>query len=114
MSQRTYRKRSNRVEICLTQKEAETVKLNAKQAGLSLSEYTRRLYNGEQIVEAPTADVRDMIRQLKIIGSNINQIQHKLNVFGVFNGGDMEICCNELRETLDLICRAYRPGKGGE
>ena len=114
MSQKTNRKRPIRVEICLSQKESDEVKFNAKQAGLSISEYTRRLYYGEQIVEAPTADVKDMIRQLKIIGSNINQIQHKLNAFGVFNGGDMEICCNELRKTLDLICRAYRPGKGGE
>lgn len=113
MGKNVYRKRPIRVEVYLTQKEFEEVKANAKQAGLNLSEYTRRLYKDEPIVSAPTADVLLLIREIKRVGSNLNQLLRKLNSLGVVASLELEACIDDTHKTVDSIYRTYRPGTGG-
>ena len=113
MSKRVYRKRPIRVEVCLSQAEYEEVKTNAKKSGLNLSEYTRRLYKSETIVSAPTTDVLILIREIKRVGSNLNQLLRKLNSLGVVASLELEACIDDTHKTVDSIYRTYRPGTGG-
>ena len=114
MGQKTYRKRPLRIDVYVSKDELDKVKLNAKEAGLSVGEYTRKLYNGDRIVVAPTADTLELIRQVKRVGSNLDQLLHKLNAFGIAHGPELDECINQVRETIRVIYQAYESEKGGE
>ena len=108
------RKRPRRVYVYLTEKEYQDVKAKAKISGLSIGEYTRRLYAGEQIVTAPTDDVIVLIREVKRVGSNLNQLLRRLNSYGLVHGPELDNCIEDTQGAIDLIFRTYRPGSGGD
>ena len=106
--------RDVRVYIRVSPEELEAIKKNQDKAGLRLSEYARRLLMGEVVVAAPPADLNYLIRELKRIGSNLNQLLKKLNVLGVAHPLELERCAGDIREVLNLIYETYRPGKGAD
>ena len=108
-------KKENRTilfRIRLTQKEYETLKKNSSMSGLSMSEYGRRSLIGEKIVAAPPADFIVFIREIKRVGSNLNQVLRKLNILGIAHSLELERCASDLHDVLNLIYQTYRPGKG--
>ncbi len=108
------KKKDVRVYIRVSQDELDTIKKNQDKAGLRLSEYARRLLMGEIVVAAPPADLYDLIRELKRIGSNLNQLLKKLNVLGIAHPLELERCAGDIREILNLIYETYRPKKGAD
>lgn len=102
------------VHFRVTQSEFDAIKKNQDKAGLRLSEYARRLLMGEVVVAAPPADLSYLIRELKRIGSNLNQLLKKLNVLGVAHPLELERCAGDIREILNLIYETYRPKKGAD
>ena len=64
----------------MTEKDGQTLRARAKQAGLKLPEYIRQmLITGEVIVqEAPVVDF-SIVYELKKIGTNLNQIARVAN-----------------------------------
>ena len=100
--------------IRLTPKEYETLKKNAAKSGLTMSEYGRRSLIGEKIVEAPPADLYNLIREVKRVGSNLNQVLKKLNVLGIAHSLELDRCAEDIREAMHAIYQTYRPGKGDE
>ncbi len=107
------KKKDVRVYIRVSQDELDAIKKNQDKAGLRLSEYARRLLMGEVVVAAPPADLNHLIRELKRIGSNLNQLLKKLNVLGVAHPLELERCAGDIQEILNLIYDTYRP-KGGK
>ncbi len=55
---------------------------NAKKTGLSQENYLRSLINGYAPKELPPIDFYNMIRELRAIGGNINQLAAKANTTG--------------------------------
>lgn len=102
------------VHFRVTQTELDAIKKNQDKAGLRLSEYARRLLMGEIVVAAPPADLNYLIRELKRIGSNLNQLLKKLNVLGIAHPLELERCINDIREILNVIYETYRPKKGDD
>ena len=100
--------------IRITPSEYVEIKKNTAMSGLTMSEYARRIITGETIVAAPPADLNYLIRELKRIGSNLNQLLKKLNVLGVAHPLELERCAGDIREILNLIYETYRPGKGAD
>ena len=98
--------------IRLTPKEYETLKKNSEESGLTMSEYGRRSLIGEKIVAAPPVDFYVLIREIKRVGSNLNQILRKIKILGVAHSLELDRCAKQLHEVLDLIYQTYRPGKG--
>lgn len=67
-------------KLRLTSKQRQLLRKNAELAGLSQSEYVRRLIEGKQIVSVGQRKQIDrLMYELSKIGTNINQIAHALN-----------------------------------
>ena len=63
---------------------------------------------------APPGELNYLIRELKRIGSNLNQLLKKLNVLGIAHPLELERCTNDIREVLNVIYETYRPKKGDD
>ena len=104
-------KKTAKINLRVTPEEYISIKKKAKKAGLSTSELIRRLLDGETIVEAPSVDFYEMIREIKRVGSNLNQVLHKLNTAGIAHPLELKRCANRIWEVIDLIYETYRPEK---
>ena len=105
-------KKTVQILIRVTPGEYKIVKENSINSGLSMSEFIRQSVTGKKIVSAPPAEFSEMIREIKRVGSNLNQVQHKLNALGIAHPLELKRCANRIREVVDLLYETYRPGKG--
>ena len=94
--------------------EYEAIKQNREKTGLRLSDYARRLLMGDVVVTAPPADLNILIREIKRVGSNLNQLLHKLNALGIAHSIELDNCADDIQKVLKLIYQTYRPEKGDE
>ena len=67
--------------VCCRMSEAEFHKFDqlAKEAGIPKEVYIRNLLNGLLLKPAPTKELIEVIRQLRRIGNNINQLSAAAN-----------------------------------
>lgn len=107
------RKRPLRVYIYVTNKELEEIKLKAKAAGINVCEFGRRALFGAPVMEAPSVGYIELIREVKRVGSNLNQLVHKLNMTGYVHQDELENCIKEIEEVKDMLYRVYIPDEGG-
>lgn len=68
------RTRNHRVEVYFTDKEYNALLKKVKMSGLTREAFVRKCLAGKQIYEAPPVDYFELIRQLRIIGNNIDQV----------------------------------------
>ena len=71
-------KRTVRIYIRVTPKEYKTIMKKTSESGLTASEFIRRSVMGQTIHAAPPAEFNDLIREIKRVGSNLNQMLRKL------------------------------------
>ena len=107
-------KKSLRIYIRVTSDEYEVIRKRADVSGLNVSEFSRRILVGEKIAAAPDADFPNLIREVKRVGSNLNQLLRKLNILGIAHSLELERCAKDTHEVINLIYRTYRPGKGDD
>ena len=100
------------IHFRVTQSEYDVIKSKVGKSGLSMSEFARKTFLDKKIVSAPPADFPDLIREVKRIGGNLNQLVRKLNTLGIAHSLELEKCENEIRETERMLYRTFRPGKG--
>ena len=103
--------RSIQILIRVTPNEYKSIKKNSEKSGLSMSEYIRRSAVGETIVSAPPADFILLIREVKSVGNNINQVVQRLKAQGEVHSLELEKCSNEISQTVKMLYRTFRPGK---
>ena len=100
-------KKDNRFELRLSKAERELLAAKAKKAGMSCGEFLRKTICEKEIREAPTADVKELLRVMRRIGGNINQILHRANTVGFIDTVQLRKDIVELREARRLIVDAY-------
>ncbi len=108
------RERPVQIHFRVTPGEFEKIQKDVNNSGLRLSEYARRIFGGETVVAAPPVDLNILIREIKRVGSNLNQVLKKLNVLGIAHPLELERCADDIQEVIKLIYRTYRPGKGDD
>ena len=99
--------KDNRTQMILfrvSPREYEEINENREKAGLRLSEYARMMLTGETVVAAPPADLNILIREIKRVGSNLNQIAHRLNA------GE-EFAAPTQAQLQDLMAQLYQMRK---
>lgn len=104
-------KKTAKINLRVTPEEYISIKEKSKKASLSVSELIRRLLDDETIVEAPPVDFYAMIREIKRVGSNLDQVLHKLNAAGIAHPLELKRCANRIWEVIDLLYKTYSPGK---
>lgn len=93
------RKRTNDIHLFLSDDEVSLLNEFSIKTKKSKSEVLRFLLNTAILVEAPSIDYRKWIRELRMIGNNINQVLVIAKSNGVFNSLELQ---KQLCE-LDLI-----------
>lgn len=100
------RKRDIRTQVWLHAAERQRLRDNAKRTGLSQESYLRSLINGYVPKELPSIDFYNMIRELRAIGSNINQLAIKANTTGYVDEAGFERESAHLRKAILEIQKA--------
>lgn len=98
----------------LSEKEYKAIMKKVEESGLSISEFSRRTLLGQTIVAAPPADYYLLLREVKRIGGNLNQLVRKLNVLGIAHSLELERFQNEMSDVVKMLYRTFRPGKQDE
>jgi hypothetical protein len=96
--------KTTRIPIKISNSEKEDIKNRAKKLGMTVSAYIRTVALKQKIVISTD---KQMIRQIKYIGTNINQIAHIYNMRGE-NLDDLAIVdayaqMEEYKQLLKLI-----------
>ena len=95
------RKRNCRVEIYFTKTELETLTKKVRKSGLSREGYCRRILNGAVVKEAPPAELPLLIREVRRVGYNIDQLLKRANAIGLMDVPQMR----KVLETVDTAAK---------
>lgn len=77
--------RTIEIKCRLTQKEADFLNKRVKKSGLSRESYLRHLINGLIPTDAPPPDYFSMMKELRYIGTNLNQISQKAHILNALD-----------------------------
>jgi len=75
--------RNIKITFRLNKSECANFKKRVKKSGLNQESYLRHLINGLVPTDAPPPDYHSMMRELRAIGTNLNQIAQKAHVLNV-------------------------------
>jgi len=95
------RNRPIRFELCFNEKEFTTLTEISERMKISKAQALRFLLNTAILVEAPSIDYLKWIRELRMIGNDINQVLAIAKSNGVFNSLELQKHLNELDEIED-------------
>lgn len=73
------RERSNRIVFCLNDSELRKLNGKVEKSGLTRAAFLRKTCAEKEIKEQPHADMKEIISQLRRIGTNIHQVAVKAN-----------------------------------
>ncbi len=90
-----------------TKAEMDTLTKKSRKAGLSREGYCRHILNGVEVKEAPPADVPMLIREVRRVGYNIDQILKRANSIGLLDVPQLRKDMADLRTVEKLIVDAY-------
>ena len=99
--------RNCRFELRLTKDEFTDLTKKARKAGLTTAAFVRLAVAGKDILEAPPADVPLLIREVRRVGSNINQLLVIANTRGVLNIQELNKALAENRKVEKMISESY-------
>ncbi len=101
------RKRNCRVEIYFDRNELEALTKKVRKSGLSREGYCRRVLNDSEVREAPSADVPMLIREVRRVGINIEQILKVANTKGLLDVPKLRKALEENQAVERMIAEAY-------
>lgn len=100
-------KRTLEMKIRFTKAELDALTKKSRKAGLSREGYCRRILNGSVVKENPPADVPILIREVRRVGCNIDQILKLANVKGLLDVPRLRKALDENRAVEKLIVETY-------
>lgn len=95
------RNRPIRFELCFNEDEYTLLNAFSDKMKISKAQVIRFLLNTAVLVEAPAIDYRKWIRELRMIGNNINQLLVIAKSNGVFNSLELKKHLDELNDIED-------------
>ena len=100
------RKRNNRVQVRLDNKEHQAFLKAVKRSRLSQEVYLRHLINGVVPREAPPPEYFDFMRELQRVGNLLNQIAQKAHVLNVIDVQRYDAAVHKFEEAVKQITEA--------
>ena len=104
------RKRNHRVEIYFTDDELARLTERVRKSGLPREKYCREVLNGAEVREAPPADVPALIREVRRVGSNLDQILLRAHAIGLLDVPELRRTVDEINTVNRLISNTYKTG----
>ena len=99
------RTRNQRFLVSLTEKEMSSLMKNVKKTGLTRDAYIRKLIAGIQPKERPSADCFEVLKVLRQISINMNQIALKANTLNLIDAPFYSDCHRKLQAAIGKIMR---------
>ena len=100
-------RRTLEMKIRFTRAELDALTKKARKAGLSREGYCRRILNGAEVKEAPSAEVPLLIQEVRRVGHNINQVLAKANSIGLLDVPQLRKALEDNRAVEKLIVDTY-------
>ena len=104
------RKRNNSINVRLNDTELEKLNKKVETSGLSRESFIRNVLNGAEIHPAPTVDFFNLIREIRRVGNNINQLVHYANGNGFVESKKLPEHLNELDGIEKELWKSFRGG----
>ena len=99
--------RNCRFEVRLTNEEFRDLERKARKAKLNKATLARRAISGLEVKEAPPVDVPLLIREVRRVGYNIDQLLKRANSQGFIDAPLLRNALNENCEVSRKILAAY-------
>ena len=100
------RRRNIHIQFWLNEKEFNEFDNTVRKSGLTRSAYFRHLTRGLIPPEAPPIDYFNMMKELRFIGNNLNQIAKKANMLNIIETEKYDNAIKDFNETLLKISTA--------
>ena len=100
------RNRNNRIVFCLNDNELKSLNSKIRKSGMSQSAFLRRLCAEKEIKEQPSADLKEVISQLRRIGINIQQVAVKAHTLGFIDAPLYRSNYEDLQSVIGKIMEA--------
>jgi len=99
-------KKKYRITVKLTTEDYYTLKGKAISAGISMSEFVRKVLDKGNVIERLTIEQADFIRKLCGMANNLNQLAYRANVEGFYSIAPFhKLILAKIDEILNLIRR---------
>lgn len=99
-------KKKYRITVKLTTEDYYTLKGKAKSAGVSMSEFVRKVLEKGNVIERLTIEQVDFIRKLCGMANNLNQLAHRANAEGFHTVAPFhKAIIGKIDEILNMIRR---------
>ena len=100
-------RRTLEVKIRFTRGELDALTKKSRKAGLSREGYCRRILNGAVVKEHPPADVPRLIREVRRVGYNIDQLLLIARAKNWLSAKELEKALESNRAAERLIADTY-------
>lgn len=98
-------KRNNRVQIWMNDSELNKLNSKVKKSGLSRESYIRLLLDGITPKVLPPIEFSEILKNLRQINNNMNQIAMKANASGIIDARAYRENYSRLQEQVGEIIR---------
>lgn len=103
-------KRNCQIHFHIGELESERLKKRVRKSGLTLSAYMRHLIAGRVPRDRPPPEYFEILKELRMIGRNINQIALAANITGLIDANKYDERYQELTSLiLNLIDASEMP-----
>ena len=95
------------MKIRFTRGELDALTKKARKSGFSREGFSRRILNGAVGKEAPPAEVPMLIREVRRVGYNINQLLKRANAIGLMDVPQMRKVLENVDTAAKTVISAY-------
>ena len=100
-------KRTHGMLVFYTEDELNALREKAKEAGLSGSEFVRRAVAGKEVKQAPSPDIPILIRDIRRVGANVDQLLKIANATHLLDAPQMRKVLAHTYLAVDAVVKAY-------
>ncbi len=100
-------KRTLEMKIRFTRAELDALTKKARKTNYSRESFSRAVLNGVEVKEAPSADTLLLLRELKRVGYNLDQLLKRANSIGLLDVPQMRKVLEDVDTAAKTIISAY-------
>ena len=95
------------MKIRFTRGELDALTKKARKSGFSREGFSRRILNGAVVKEAPPAELPLLIREVRSVGYNIDQLLKRANSIGLLDVPQLRKALEDNRAVEKMIVDTY-------